>query len=59
MTHRNVAHHRARELRARLGYLISPEQRRALDELDEAHAALLTMLERAGKEFSRLYEEQR
>lgn len=28
---------RADEIRARLGYLISPEQRRALDDLEAAH----------------------
>lgn len=59
MTHRNVAQHRAHELRARLGYLIGPEQRRALDELDTALAAGLDALRTARVEAARIYEEQR
>ncbi len=41
MAHRNVAAHRAKELRARLGYLISPEQERALNDLEAALSAQL------------------
>lgn len=59
MTHRNVAWHRMRELRARLGYLISPEQRRALNELEEALDAQLAALETARRLFAKMYEDER
>jgi hypothetical protein len=59
MTYRNIAAHRARELRARLGYLISPEQARALDELEMALEAALDALAGARAETARMYEEQR
>lgn len=59
MAYRNIAQHRARELRARLGYLISPEQRRALDDLDDALGASLEALRVARAEAARMYEERR
>lgn len=59
MAARNIAEHRAYEVRRRLGYLISPEQRRALDDLEAALTRVATYQTQARAELAREYEQNR
>lgn len=59
MAARTEAEHRLHEVRARLGYLIAPEQERAIDEAFRALERLKHYQAAARRELAAAYQERR